>query len=812
MPDVQPTNNPVPSDHPADARDNFKIIDEFVNSKGILTSPSRTGRQILTLSRYNELVNPNIDGAEAAAVSAAESAAAAEAAASGLDYQGLWPDTGGSANKGDTYQTQVGGTPTGQYFTALQNTTIDPIGDDVNWRGIVSVAVISKVYKASGGNSAVENMIDGVPISASIGDAVKCEYGSSFKRISESYGDINDFELMSDLIASDIGILTGGVTGATSLYNQYKSLPENSGHAFYLSGSGVVFFDGSRPDLTGPFWKVDPDITVRVEEHPDTSQFMKYLTPITIEDPVLMVTQLKPANVQVPYELYNSGAGNQFPTVENYTSLNVSDFETTNITNYNTRSVFGGNVTSDKFITWSTQQAEESGMFKSAYVGEFYEATFLCTGPLTSSGGNQQSVSVITDKARYIMRNYVGASTVDFLEIRAAGGITVLKTIADLPFGGVFGISPEGGSITSAVRIVSRNKIEFYINDVIFGSFDIDGDVQEVGFTANPAATLPSQGNQIVRPFVATDKIPKGSKEINVACIGDSITFGSWDNITWPQLLSSCAQNMHGIGRVNVDNFAVGGKNWAYYGSGGGSTIDYTPYDYVLIQLGTNDVQGNTNPTNLELSVNTVLQKIIDDGAVPVVSMFPIWTTIANTGTGVNAVNPEKAGKFRAQIKDLALAKGAIIANALTYFGANESWLSDNIHPSTEGQVSIATAFAAAIKDAVESPQTEIGESSKIYLPLSGTWTNFNEATHEPLSISVDNSGTVTIQGSISGGSVGNEIAVIPERYRPSRRVISAISANGAFGEMVVAPAGDIVISVGDTSGIVSLSSSFKIG
>ncbi|CAM0106557.1 hypothetical protein VPH209E381_0063 [Vibrio phage 209E38-1] len=54
-------------------------------------------------------------------------------------YRGLWPDTGGSANKGDTYQTQVGGVGTGQYFTALQGTTVDPIGDNVNWMKDVSV-------------------------------------------------------------------------------------------------------------------------------------------------------------------------------------------------------------------------------------------------------------------------------------------------------------------------------------------------------------------------------------------------------------------------------------------------------------------------------------------------------------------------------------------------------------------------------------------------------------------------------------------------------------------------------------------------
>ncbi len=154
MPEVQPTNNPVPSDHPADARDNFKRIDEVVNSTENLTSPTRTGVQLVTLHRYNELVQPNIDGAKAAAESAEASAAAAEAAVSGLDYQGLWPDSGGSANKGDTYQTQAGGAPTGQYFTALQNTTVDPIGDDINWREIVTSESIRAGDEAITGSEA----------------------------------------------------------------------------------------------------------------------------------------------------------------------------------------------------------------------------------------------------------------------------------------------------------------------------------------------------------------------------------------------------------------------------------------------------------------------------------------------------------------------------------------------------------------------------------------------------------------------------------------------------------------------------------
>ncbi|AGN51528.1 hypothetical protein VPLG_00089 [Vibrio phage eugene 12A10] len=90
-----------------------------------------------------------------------KAAASAGLAATIADpYKGLWPDTGGSAEKGDEYQTQTGGTPTGQYFTALQNTTVGPTSDDVNWRGVVSNQSVGGLtnYQAS----SVANMINGL--------------------------------------------------------------------------------------------------------------------------------------------------------------------------------------------------------------------------------------------------------------------------------------------------------------------------------------------------------------------------------------------------------------------------------------------------------------------------------------------------------------------------------------------------------------------------------------------------------------------------------------------------------------------------
>ena len=171
-------------------------------------------------------LNNTVDGindtaiqVDADATSASQSAAAAEAAVSGLDYQGLWPDTGGSANKGETWQTQTGGTPTGQYFTALQNTTADPISDDVNWREVVSVDSIGEYvkleYKATVNASAVDNMIAGIPVVSKVG--ITCSTGrTSWIRVADS-GNESDFTPLNDLDFLDYGITGSGLVEDTAL-------------------------------------------------------------------------------------------------------------------------------------------------------------------------------------------------------------------------------------------------------------------------------------------------------------------------------------------------------------------------------------------------------------------------------------------------------------------------------------------------------------------------------------------------------------------------------------------------------------------
>lgn len=252
MPDVQPTNNPVPSDNPADARDNFKRIDEVVNSTENLTSPTRTGVQLVTLHRYSELIQPNIDGAEAAAASAAASAAAAEAAVSGLNYQGLWPDSGGSADKGDAYQTQVGGTPTGQYFTALQNTTVDPVGDDVNWRLVVSNQSLGGVtnYQAA----SVAGMLTGETVNGTTIQLADGQYWSSggtvWKHNGSSTGTIDDFDRITDYYCNDAGEFN--LNGITSAMRTGNAIAQPGVYSLNGAVTDIRFgsLEGQGPTLT----------------------------------------------------------------------------------------------------------------------------------------------------------------------------------------------------------------------------------------------------------------------------------------------------------------------------------------------------------------------------------------------------------------------------------------------------------------------------------------------------------------------------------------------------------------------------------
>lgn len=159
------------------------------------------------------------------------------------DYKGLWPDSGGSAGRGDTWQTQASGKPTGRYFAALKDTNVNPANDDVNWREIVGVATLPNYtdidYKASGGNSAVDNMLLGNPIPSKIGCAT-CT--GETKWVMKTKSDpvvLSDFEVIGSYYASDFIADYQNPT-----IEELSTLMRIGGHVLFKSG------DATYPDIT----------------------------------------------------------------------------------------------------------------------------------------------------------------------------------------------------------------------------------------------------------------------------------------------------------------------------------------------------------------------------------------------------------------------------------------------------------------------------------------------------------------------------------------------------------------------------------
>lgn len=147
-------------------------------------------------------------------------------------YKGLWPDTDGSADEGDTYQTQTDGTPTGLYFTALQNTSVDPVNDNVNWRAINDYGTISQGLVVTHRHGTTTDIESSVPAN-----------GEIWKNDDDGSIHVGD------------GAKLGGYkiphTKAANVVKYTGVSDDNDAFEAALSSADVVIFDSPSYNLTG---------------------------------------------------------------------------------------------------------------------------------------------------------------------------------------------------------------------------------------------------------------------------------------------------------------------------------------------------------------------------------------------------------------------------------------------------------------------------------------------------------------------------------------------------------------------------------
>src|SRR3546814_9756857 len=83
-------------------------------------------------------------------------------------------------------------------------------------------------------------------------------------------------------------------------------------------------------------------------------------------------------------------------------------------------------------------------------------------------------------------------------------------------------------------------------------------------------------------PVRTVGHTPQSPRPLSLGVIGDSISYGAWSSLTWPDLLHGMARNLPGIGPLTIANHAISGTSsvdWAAAIAG----YDLSAHDRVLV-------------------------------------------------------------------------------------------------------------------------------------------------------------------------------------------------------------------------------------
>lgn len=353
-------------------------------------------------------------------------------------------------------------------------------------------------------------------------------------------------------------------------------------------------------------------------------------------------------------------------------------------------------------VNWSNGAAagaDHQGIMKKAPTqGITYE--FLMEVPNTNGVAGTFNIVLGRASTTHRWEFTLGSSIVSFYNgTSLVGSFTVLNLMDR--------VAADVGCIRVGIRMLQNNAAELIINDAIYDTQAVASPIRYLAFvvsqTARPSAAL--------RYHNQTDRLQFASgRPLNVLCIGDSQTAGANASATWPRMLEQLATHLPGIGQLKVTNIAVSGTSSSYW-AGQVASINFAPYDRVLIMLGVNDNQSlsNTGLGAFLTNVGTISSKVIADGSRPIWGLGTRYTAPAQSGGGRTTFNHGVFARYNAVLKDYCEVNSLTLAETIETFGNNAgvdgsftgeyspSWHADNLHPNSYGQLAIAAAFSAAL-------------------------------------------------------------------------------------------------------------------
>ena len=188
--------------------------------------------------------------------------------------------------------------------------------------------------------------------------------------------------------------------------------------------------------------------------------------------------------------------------------------------------------------------------------------------------------------------------------------------------------------------------------------------------------------------------------DIRIACVGDSITYGStvtnWPKNNYPVLLDG----LLGAG-YTVHNYGISGgclldtSDKPYHSTGVYSeSLAFDP-DIVIIMIGTNDAKSN-NWTNREDFKNQLIAFVNDYAEIS--SEIYLCTPCKAYSDAFN-IQDDHIEEIVQVIHEVATEKGILLIDVRILSENNPGWLGkDGIHPNNDGAAAIAQAVYEAIQ------------------------------------------------------------------------------------------------------------------
>lgn len=356
-----------------------------------------------------------------------------------------------------------------------------------------------------------------------------------------------------------------------------------------------------------------------------------------------------------------------------------------------------------------------------------------------------------------------------------------------------------------SVRVHSTTSFSVLSNGIEVARIkDTGGNILRAGF--GPGFATSSNGCIVAGMSIVKGSRVMGVQPAKIVVVGDSITDPRMGS-SWSDFLRQYLSGVGGIQMLDIKNLAVAGDNSTSQAAILTST-NISGYNYCLIQIGVNDIQGGATVQTLIANIASMVNYCRTNGVEPIVGIPTMWYSQADaSGTGnVGAAtsNREKGSPYRATLlRYLSGAGVSVNAMTLSDYGAVlpalittngvDSVVYDNIHPTTYGRMVLGYSWAKTLIG-IMIPQ--IKKSVKpSQVPLS--WCGANYGTGGLPSYHVD-SNTFWLTGYISATAdpvSGDVVATLPEVFAP----VSSVTVTIPIGDSGGTPSGSAAIQISTT-------------